>query len=90
MAVDTTTAAPAGKISGAIGIRAAAFRSGGEEARFNNSGSGSTGPDSDRHLRSARRPDLKRAARTERARSSLPADVCHNNAAALLTAGSHR
>jgi hypothetical protein len=34
MAVDTATTAPAGKISGAIGIRAAAFRSGGEEARL--------------------------------------------------------
>ncbi len=67
MAVDTATTAPAGKISGAIGIRAAAFRSGGEEARFNNSGSGSRGPDSDRHPRSLRPPDLKR----RRGRSAL-------------------
>jgi len=37
------TSTPAGKISGAIGIGAAALRSGGEEARFSNSGSGSTG-----------------------------------------------
>ena len=90
MAVDTATTAPAGKISGAIGIRAAAFRSGGEEARFNNSGSGSTGPDRDRHSRSLRPPDLKPRRGRSALALKLPADFCHNNAAALLPAGAHR
>jgi len=47
-------------------------------------------PDRDLHPTVPEAASLKAAAREECVRSKLPADFCHNNAAALLTAGAHR